>query len=40
MRRRSLHFRRDGGTDERNNLRLVQSECHRQHHAGDGKRTV
>ncbi|MET8009731.1 HNH endonuclease [Streptomyces sp. NPDC005271] len=30
---------RDGGTDERNNLRLVHSECHRRHHAGDGKRT-
>ncbi|MEU2587940.1 HNH endonuclease [Streptomyces avermitilis] len=29
-----------GGTDERNNLRLVHSECHRQHHAGDGKRTT
>ncbi|MFD9721940.1 reverse transcriptase domain-containing protein [Streptomyces sp. NPDC059076] len=33
-------YRRDGGTDERNNLRLVHSECHRQHHAGDGKRTT
>ncbi|MFJ2776964.1 MULTISPECIES: HNH endonuclease [unclassified Kitasatospora] len=33
-------YRRDGGTDEWNNLRLVHSECHRQHHAGDGKRTT
>lgn len=33
-------YRRDGGTDERNNLRLVHSECHRQHHAGDGKRST
>ncbi|MFE9098548.1 HNH endonuclease, partial [Streptomyces sp. NPDC007264] len=33
-------YRRDGGTDERNNLRLVHSECHRQHHAGDSKRTT
>ncbi|MET8182361.1 HNH endonuclease [Streptomyces sp. NPDC005336] len=33
-------YRRDGGTDERNNVRLVHSECHRQHHAGDGKRTT
>ncbi|MFC9616433.1 HNH endonuclease [Streptomyces sp. NPDC056938] len=24
-------YRRDGGTDERNNLRLVHSECRRQH---------
>ncbi|MGW0738249.1 group II intron reverse transcriptase/maturase [Streptomyces sp. NPDC002851] len=32
-------YRRDGGTDERDNLRLVHSECHRQHHAGDGRRT-
>ncbi|MGW2374200.1 HNH endonuclease [Kitasatospora sp. NPDC001683] len=33
-------YRRHGGSDERNNLRLVHSECHRQHHAGDGKRTT
>ncbi|MGW0651709.1 group II intron reverse transcriptase/maturase [Streptomyces umbrinus] len=33
-------YRRDGGTDERNNLRLVHSECRRQHHAGDGQRTT
>ncbi|MEU3430550.1 HNH endonuclease [Streptomyces gardneri] len=33
-------YRRDGGTDERNNLRLVHSECRRQHHAGDGDRTT
>jgi len=41
--RKMLHkhhftYRRDGGSDERTNLRLVHSECHRQHHAGDGKR--
>ncbi|MFI0977743.1 group II intron reverse transcriptase/maturase [Streptomyces sp. NPDC021093] len=31
------HFvqRRDGGTDDRTNLRLVHAECHRQHHAVD-----
>ncbi|MGW5466255.1 group II intron reverse transcriptase/maturase [Streptomyces sp. NPDC003996] len=33
-------YRRHGGSDERNNLRLVHSECHRQHHAGDGKQTT
>ncbi|MEU7045933.1 group II intron reverse transcriptase/maturase [Streptomyces varsoviensis] len=33
-------YRRNGGGDERNNLRLVHSECHRQHHAGDGERTT
>lgn len=33
-------YRRDGGSDDRNNLRLVHSECHRQHHASDGKRTT
>ncbi|MFE5826672.1 HNH endonuclease [Streptomyces erythrochromogenes] len=33
-------YRRHGGSDERNNLRLVHSECHRQHHAGDGERTT
>lgn len=33
-------YRRNGGTDERNNLRLVHSECHRQHHAHDGSRTT
>ncbi|MEV6777456.1 group II intron reverse transcriptase/maturase [Streptomyces syringium] len=32
-------YRRDGGSDERKNLRLVHAECHRQHHAGDKKRT-
>ncbi|MEW1687516.1 group II intron reverse transcriptase/maturase [Streptomyces sp. NPDC091265] len=31
-------YRRDGGSDERTNLRLVHSDCHRQHHACDGKR--
>lgn len=35
-----LTYRRNGGTDERNNLRLVHSECHRQHHAGDGIRAT
>ncbi|MFB8036109.1 HNH endonuclease [Streptomyces sp. NPDC056004] len=40
-RHRLLRHRREvGGTDERTNLRLVHSECHRQHHAGDGKRTT
>lgn len=29
-------YRRNGGSDEVKNLRLVHSECHRQHHAGDG----
>lgn len=43
--KRMLHkhhftYRRNGGGDERNNLRLVHSECHRQHHAGDGERTT
>ncbi|MFD3580441.1 HNH endonuclease [Streptomyces sp. NPDC058644] len=33
-------YRQDGGTDERNNLRLVHSECHRQHHADDSKRAT
>ncbi|MGW3544732.1 group II intron maturase-specific domain-containing protein [Nocardia niigatensis] len=33
-------YRRDGGSDERTNLRLVHSECHRQHHARDGRRTT
>ncbi|WP_257138634.1 HNH endonuclease [Streptomyces sp. rh34] len=33
-------YRRDSGTDERNNLRPVHFECHRQHHAGDGKRAT
>ncbi|MGR3933368.1 group II intron reverse transcriptase/maturase [Streptomyces sp. BRA346] len=32
-------YRRDGGSDDRTNLRLVHSECHRLHHAADGKRT-
>ncbi|MER7404543.1 HNH endonuclease [Streptomyces sp. NPDC000070] len=30
--------RRDGGSDERRNLRLVHAECHRRHHAGDHER--
>ncbi|OCC11544.1 group II intron reverse transcriptase/maturase [Streptomyces sp. PTY087I2] len=31
-------YRRHGGPDESKNLRLVHSECHRQHHAGDSDR--
>ncbi|AKZ57758.1 HNH endonuclease domain protein [Streptomyces ambofaciens ATCC 23877] len=31
-------YRRDGGSDERTNLRLVHADCHRQHHAGDHRR--
>lgn len=31
-------YRRNGGSDERRNLRLVHAECHRQHHAGDHER--
>ncbi|MGW7674351.1 group II intron reverse transcriptase/maturase [Streptomyces sp. NPDC054775] len=43
--RKRLHkhhftYRRDGGSDARTNLRLIHSECHRQHHAADGKRTA
>ncbi|WP_079038289.1 group II intron reverse transcriptase/maturase [Streptomyces sp. NBRC 110028] len=34
-----LVYRRHGGSDERRNLRLVHAECHRLHHAGDGKRS-
>lgn len=34
-----LVYRRDGGSDEKKNLRLVHAECHRQHHANDGKRS-
>ncbi|MFJ7241868.1 HNH endonuclease [Streptomyces olivaceus] len=34
----TARYRRNGGRDERNNLRLVHSECHRQHHGGDGER--
>jgi RNA-directed DNA polymerase len=33
-----LVYRRNGGSDERANLRLVHSECHRLHHAAEGKR--
>ncbi|MFE9927334.1 group II intron maturase-specific domain-containing protein, partial [Streptomyces sp. NPDC005774] len=33
-----LVYRRDGGTDERKNLRLIHSSCHRLHHAGDARR--
>nr|WP_328974020.1 group II intron reverse transcriptase/maturase [Streptomyces sp. NBC_00239] len=35
-----LVYRRHGGTDERANLSLVHADCHRQHHANDGNRTV
>ncbi|WP_435243322.1 group II intron reverse transcriptase/maturase [Streptomyces cucumeris] len=31
-------YRRDGGSDDQSNLRLVHAECHRQHHAGDQRR--
>ncbi|MFJ5817392.1 group II intron reverse transcriptase/maturase [Streptomyces sp. NPDC093108] len=30
-----LVYRQHGGSDDRNNLRLVHAECHRLHHAGD-----
>lgn len=33
-----LVYRSHGGSDDRNNLRLVHAECHRLHHAGDGAR--
>lgn len=33
-------YRRDGGSDERTNLRLVHAECHRQHHAGDNRKAT
>ncbi|WP_128382570.1 reverse transcriptase domain-containing protein [Streptomyces cavernae] len=35
------HFvhRRDGGGDEKNNLRLVHADCHRQHHEAHDRRT-
>ncbi|MFD8612647.1 group II intron maturase-specific domain-containing protein [Streptomyces sp. NPDC059631] len=40
MRLHKHHFtyRRHGGSDESKNLRLVHSECHRLHHAGDSDR--
>ncbi|MFH8380515.1 group II intron reverse transcriptase/maturase [Kitasatospora sp. NPDC018058] len=31
-------YRRDGGSDERTNLRLVHADCHRQHHSGDHRK--
>ncbi len=34
-----FEYRRDGGSDERKNLRLVHAECHRQLHAADGRRS-
>ncbi|WP_150134528.1 hypothetical protein [Streptomyces hyaluromycini] len=40
LRKRHFTYRRDGGTDERTSLRLVRSECHRQHHAGDSRRAT
>ncbi|MCJ1677337.1 group II intron reverse transcriptase/maturase [Streptomyces sp. APSN-46.1] len=33
-------YRRDGGSDEKTNFRLLHAECHRQHHAKDGRRPV
>jgi len=33
-------YRRDGGSDNRNNLRLVHADCHRQQHAGDHRRAT
>ncbi|SBT90759.1 RNA-directed DNA polymerase [Streptomyces sp. DI166] len=33
-------YRRDGGSDESTNLRLVHAECHRQHHAGDHRKAA
>ncbi|MEU8042409.1 HNH endonuclease, partial [Streptosporangium sp. NPDC049078] len=32
-------YRRDGGKDEKNNLRLVHADCHRQHHEAEDKKT-
>ncbi|MEU0896776.1 group II intron reverse transcriptase/maturase [Streptomyces massasporeus] len=34
-----LVYRRDGGGDSLNNLRLVHADCHRQHHEADDKQT-
>lgn len=33
-----FEYRRDGGSDEKKNLRLVHADCHRQLHARDGRR--
>ncbi|WP_435108496.1 group II intron reverse transcriptase [Nocardiopsis synnemataformans] len=33
-----LVYRRHGGSDDPKNMRLVHAECHRLHHAGDGRR--
>ncbi|MFM9587153.1 group II intron reverse transcriptase/maturase [Streptomyces caniscabiei] len=33
-------YRSCGGTDERTNLRLVHTDCHRSYHANDGNRDV
>ncbi|MFE7118525.1 HNH endonuclease [Streptomyces sp. NPDC057654] len=30
--------RRNGGSDERRNLRFMHAECHRQHHTGGHER--
>ncbi|MCO6011761.1 group II intron reverse transcriptase/maturase [Actinoallomurus purpureus] len=35
LERHHLVYRSLGGSDARSNLRLVHSECHQQHHAGD-----
>ncbi|MEU2578867.1 HNH endonuclease [Streptomyces anulatus] len=32
-------YRKEGGSDDMKNLRFVHSECHRQHHADDSRRT-
>ncbi|MFI0454608.1 group II intron reverse transcriptase/maturase [Actinomadura sp. 6N118] len=34
-----LRYRREGGGNGKNNLRLVHADCHRQHHEADDKRT-
>ncbi|GAA4009885.1 HNH endonuclease [Streptomyces plumbiresistens] len=39
LHRHHFAYRRDGGGDDRNNLRLVHADCHRQHHEADDKRT-
>ncbi|MGQ4601638.1 group II intron reverse transcriptase/maturase [Nocardia sp. R6R-6] len=33
-------YRKNGGSDDKNNLRLVHAACHRQHHALDGNNKV
>ncbi|MFI2262703.1 group II intron reverse transcriptase/maturase [Streptomyces tubercidicus] len=39
LHRHHFAYRRNGGGDDRNNLRLVHADCHRQHHETDDKRT-